>query len=164
MKSYIYYIKTKYGYHTIEYNKDYILKINLFVPFNNINSHFIYTPWIKKLEKEIKEYFECKRKKFSEFPLYLNNLTKFEKDILLTLKKIPFGEIISYKKLGEIAGYPNSARAVGNVMKKNPFPLLIPCHRVIKSNGNIGNFSAGKYYKQLLLKIEGIKIKKAVIV
>ena len=74
-----------------------------------------------------------------------------EKNVYNELKKISFGNTVSYKELSERAGIKNGARFVGNTMARNLFPVLIPCHRVINSNGAIGNFSAGMETKKYLL-------------
>jgi methylated-DNA-[protein]-cysteine S-methyltransferase len=87
----------------------------------------------------------------------LSEYTEFQKQVLFTLKdKVKFGETVSYKKLAELSGYPKSYRAVGNVMKKNRFPIIFPCHRVIKNNGETGNFVSGQILKQKLLDFEKI--------
>lgn len=103
-------------------------------------------------EKEIIEYLDNKRKDFN-FPIYYDGST-FQKQVLKTMKSIPYGEKWSYSLLAENAGYKNAVRAVGTVCKNNPLPLIIPCHRVIKKNGDIGNFNGGQDLKKYLLNIE----------
>jgi len=82
--------------------------------------------------------------------------TEFQIQVWRAIKKIPKGETRSYKEIAEFIGSPNSARAVANACGKNPHPIIIPCHRVIKSNGDIGGYSAkgGVRKKRLLLKQE----------
>ncbi|MFH0838958.1 MAG: MGMT family protein [Candidatus Omnitrophota bacterium] len=80
--------------------------------------------------------------------------TYFEKKVLKVVSTIPIGETRSYKWVAQKAGYAKAVRAVGQVLKKNPFPLLIPCHRVIKNNGAIGGYSLGKKVKKSLLHLE----------
>ena len=75
------------------------------------------------------------------------------------LVNIQFGSTISYKELSERAGIKNGARFVGNTMARNHFPIFIPCHRVINSNGIIGNFQAGKSVKKFLLEHEKVMLK-----
>ena len=70
------------------------------------------------------------------------------------LIKVEYGKRTTYSRLAEKAGYPNAGRAVGSTMAKNRFPLIIPCHRVIKSNGDIGQFGYGKDYKSRMLELE----------
>ena len=82
-------------------------------------------------------------------------LTAFQWEVLEATLKIPLGETRSYKWIAEKAGRPGAARAVGHALRKNPFPLIIPCHRVIKSDGSLGLYS-GKAdgRKKELLEIE----------
>jgi len=95
----------------------------------------------RRIEKELKRY----------------KLTDFEVKVLLEVSKIPRGKVLTYKQIAERIGKPNAYRAVGNALAKNPMPIIIPCHRVIKSNGEIGNYSfGGKKNKISLLKREGI--------
>ena len=103
-------------------------------------------------EKEILEYLENRRTTFS-FPIYYEG-THFQKQVLKTMESIPYGEKWSYSLLAEQAGYKMAVRAVGTVCKNNPLPLIIPCHRVIKKNGDIGNFNGGQDLKKYLLNIE----------
>ncbi len=87
-----------------------------------------------------------------------------EKNIYDELIKVKFGNTVSYKELSEHAGIANGARFAGNTMAKNLFPVFVPCHRVINSNGIIGNFSAGREIKKFLLHHEktfNIKSKPA---
>jgi len=76
------------------------------------------------------------------------NSTEFEQEVLLTLyQDTKIGDKISYRELAEKVNRPNASRAVGTTMKKNPFPIIIPCHRVVRSDGSIGNYSGGKRNK-----------------
>ena len=83
-------------------------------------------------------------------------LTEFQRKVLLATFSIPKGETRSYGQVAEMSGYPNAARAVGSVMKMNPLAPTIPCHRVIKSDGSLGNYSAagGTRKKERMLKKE----------
>ncbi len=87
-------------------------------------------------------------------------LTRFQKDVLISVLSIPKGETRTYKQIADNIGRNNAYRAVGNALKKNPFPLIIPCHRVIRSDGRIGNYVFGSKRKWILLKKEGVKAKK----
>lgn len=110
---------------------------------------------LKETVKELKEYFKKERKVFT-VPYKLEG-TKFKKDIYKTLSKLKYGEVITYKELAELSGHKGAARAVGTAMKNNKLPIIIPCHRVIRSNGQIGQFNAGVDKKEFLLKLEGVK-------
>jgi methylated-DNA-[protein]-cysteine S-methyltransferase len=83
-------------------------------------------------------------------------MTEFQRRVLESCREIPYGETLSYAQLAAIAGSPRAARAVGNVMANNHFPVLIPCHRVVGSNHSLGGFSApsGISLKQRMLANE----------
>ena len=69
--------------------------------------------------------------------------TNFQKMVWTELKKIPFGEIRTYKEIAVAIGKPKAARAVANACGKNPYPIIIPCHRVVRSDGTIGGYTGG---------------------
>ena len=76
---------------------------------------------------------------------------------------VPLGKITTYSELARSIGLENGQRAIGQIMKKNPFPVIIPCHRVVKSNGEIGGYAFGVDIKKNMLTKEGICIKKSKI-
>jgi len=94
-------------------------------------------------------------------PIELQALSPFEKSVLREVRKIPFGKTASYKDIAKRTGKPLASRAVGRVLAKNPIPLVIACHRVIRSDGKPGGFSAagGTPLKKKMLELEGIKIQ-----
>ena len=81
-------------------------------------------------------------------------LTDFEKKVYLAVSRIPKGRVRSYKWVAEKIGHPRAYRAVGNALNKNPYIGIVPCHRVIKSDGSIGGFAKGVARKKTLLKAE----------
>lgn len=92
-----------------------------------------------------------------ELPLAWHRLGDFAGKVLRTLyDRVAPGEWISYSGLAHMCGVPGGARAVGRVMRENPWPLLIPCHRVLRRDGNIGGFSSGVAMKRYLLAREGV--------
>lgn len=97
--------------------------------------------------------FSKKKQPNVELPIVLENLPPFTLRILSILRSIPFGVSLTYKELAEIAGSQNGARAAGNACGRNPCPLIIPCHRVLASDG-IGGFSCGIELKRTLLAFE----------
>ena len=101
---------------------------------------------------EIEEYLLGKRKTF-DFD-YLLQGTVFERSVLKAMKEIPYGEKRSYSSLAKASGNPKAARAVGTVCRKNKLPILFPCHRVIRNDGDIGNYAGGKQVKEYLLDLE----------
>ncbi|MBS0627656.1 MAG: MGMT family protein [Verrucomicrobia bacterium] len=78
----------------------------------------------------------------------------FTEKVLETLKKVPFGEVVSYSKLAALAGSDRASRAVGTICKLNPYPLFFPCHRVISKGGSLGGFAFGTPLKTTLLEFE----------
>lgn len=85
--------------------------------------------------------------------------TNFQRTVWKEISKIPFGETRTYKDIAIAIGKPNSSRAVANACGKNPYPVIIPCHRVIKSDGKLGGYSGagGVKKKKELLKLENVK-------
>ncbi|MGQ9703360.1 MAG: methylated-DNA--[protein]-cysteine S-methyltransferase [Actinomycetota bacterium] len=86
-------------------------------------------------------------------------LTEFQRRVYRAVLSIPHGSTLSYQKVAEMAGYPRAARAVGNAMRRNPFPVIIPCHRVIRSYGSLGEYSGPTGMKERLLRQEGVRIE-----
>ncbi|MBM3911239.1 MAG: MGMT family protein [Thaumarchaeota archaeon] len=75
------------------------------------------------------------------------------------LLKVPKGKVTTYKELAESIGLKNGQRVIGRIMNQNQYPVIIPCHRVVKSDGNVGGYAYGQDVKTSLLSKEGIKIK-----
>ncbi|MEE9366401.1 MAG: methylated-DNA--[protein]-cysteine S-methyltransferase [Dehalococcoidales bacterium] len=108
------------------------------------------------LQEQIKAYFGGTYVEFSPVPVDLAGFSAFAGKVLLACRKIPWGQTVSYSQLAQLAHSPKAVRAAGSVMAQNPMPLVIPCHRVIRSDGSVGNFSApgGRNLKQRLLDLE----------
>jgi len=87
----------------------------------------------------------------------LDLIKPFQKKVLIAEHGIPRGWISTYQRLANRIGNPKGARAVGTALKNNPFPIIIPCHRAIRSDGSIGGFQGGTQMKRKLLEFEGIK-------
>jgi methylated-DNA-[protein]-cysteine S-methyltransferase len=107
---------------------------------------------IKECLRQLDEYFKGRRQKFSS-PLLLEG-TDFQKAVWRQLQKIPFGQTASYGDVARAVGSPRAFRAVGNANNKNPIPLIIPCHRVIGSDGKLVGFGGGIWRKEWLLDHE----------
>ena len=87
--------------------------------------------------------------------------TPFQLAVLQACARIPLGEVRSYGQLASEAGFPGRARAAGTVMATNPLPLVIPCHRIVRSDGSVGQFGGGAEMKRRLLEVEGAPVKPA---
>jgi methylated-DNA-[protein]-cysteine S-methyltransferase len=105
------------------------------------------------IKNELEEYFEHGKDTFA-MEIDLTRGTEFDHRVWLTLKEIPFGETKTYKWLAERIGKPNASRAVGQALGRNPIPILLPCHRIIESDGSLGGFSGGVDMKRRLLEKE----------
>ncbi|ROH99457.1 methylated-DNA--[protein]-cysteine S-methyltransferase [Chryseobacterium daecheongense] len=109
-------------------------------------------PHFTQLENELKEYFEEKRNTF-EVPLFITG-TEFQAKVWQLLREIPMGETRTYKQQSEFLGNPKAIRAVGTANGINKIAILIPCHRVIGSNGELVGYAGGIWRKQKLLELE----------
>lgn len=109
----------------------------------------------KILENSIKRYFSGEKINFI-FPLDLSCCTAFQQRVYKITKTIPYSKVKTYKWVAKKIGLPDASRAVGNALSKNPIPLLIPCHRVVKENGGIAGFTApgGADLKRKMLRME----------
>jgi methylated-DNA-[protein]-cysteine S-methyltransferase len=101
-------------------------------------------------------YLAGKDVEFSIGELDFTGCGEFERRVLLADFAIPRGHVMTYRGLAAKVGVPGGARAVGNVMAGNPFPLVIPCHRVIRIDGSLGGFGGGLPMKKALLEMEGV--------
>jgi len=112
---------------------------------------------LRAVERELQEYFDGKRKTFS-LRVDLSHITPFQSKVLKAAAKIPFGRVMSYGELADCIGRSRSARAVGGALGMNPVPLVVPCHRVIGSNGSLTGFGGGLGMKKALLRAEGLDV------
>jgi methylated-DNA-[protein]-cysteine S-methyltransferase len=112
--------------------------------------------FFKTAQEQITSYFEGARVDFRNIPIVLNGFSDFHHLVLTVCRDIEFGRTVSYSALAKKAGRPAAARAVGTALAGNPLPLIIPCHRIVRSDGKIGDFSApgGRDLKAKLLKHE----------
>lgn len=110
-------------------------------------------PVVEKAFVQLREYFSRQRKEF-DLPLKILG-TEFQKKVWEELKKIPYGETISYGELANRMGDKNLMRAVAAANGANPIPIIIPCHRVIGSDGSLTGYGGGLDVKQKLLELEG---------
>ena len=105
------------------------------------------------LQAKIRAYFDGGYVDFGDTRVVLDGLSEFSRKVLTACREVGHGRTISYSQLAKSAGRPKAGRAVGNILAKNPLPLIIPCHRVIRSDGKIGGFTAGG----------GIRLKKKML-
>lgn len=109
---------------------------------------------ISPVIQQLREYFSGQRVSF-ELPLDLYG-TRFQKRVWEALQNIGYGETRSYKEIAQEIGAPKAVRAIGGANNQNPLPIIIPCHRVIGSNGNMVGYGGGLDKKATLLQLEGV--------
>jgi methylated-DNA-[protein]-cysteine S-methyltransferase len=115
-------------------------------------------PKADQLINRIKGYFAGDRASFDDVGLDLEGWTPFQLAILRALRRIGYGEVVSYRDLARLAGYPRAQRAAGTFCARNQFGLVVPCHRVIAADG-LGSYgSLGPDYKRRLLALEGVAV------
>ena len=117
------------------------------------------TDLMADLQRRIVAYFEGEKVDFSTDPaVCLPNLSAFGQVILAACRRIAFGRTQTYAQLAASAGRSQAARAVGNIMARNPVPLIVPCHRIVRTDGGLGGFSGigGTTMKQRMLHHEGV--------
>ena len=108
------------------------------------------------LKLSIEDYYKGTPVNFSDAEVCFEGLSEFQQTVLSTLRTVTYGQIVSYGQLARLAGSPRAARAIGTVMAQNPMPVIIPCHRVIKADGSVGQFTApgGAEIKKRMLDLE----------
>ena len=90
--------------------------------------------------------------------LELERCSEFQQRVLLAEHRIPRGRVSAYGRIAKHLGVPGGARAVGNALARNPFPIVIPCHRAVKADGQLGGYQGGSKMKQVLLEMEGVEV------
>lgn len=114
--------------------------------------------WRSDIDRKLRRYFH------GDFAVLAHEVdlvlveSEFQRRALTRLRKVPIGSVITYQGLAEAVGEPDAQRAIGNTMASNPVPIFVPCHRVIRSDGTIGNYGGGVKNKILLLRNEGFAL------
>jgi methylated-DNA-[protein]-cysteine S-methyltransferase len=110
---------------------------------------------LDEARRELDEYFEGRRSRF-ELPLdWPHSHPGFNPRVLRATARVPFGDVITYAEAAQRAGNPRAFRAAGTALGSNPIPIVVPCHRVIRAGGEIGNYGGGPEMKRFLLELEG---------
>ncbi|QDT64575.1 methylated-DNA--[protein]-cysteine S-methyltransferase [Calycomorphotria hydatis] len=120
------------------------------------NQHTTVQGSMEEIVNDFRGYFHGELVDFGRYQFNVSQASEFHRHVTAALVQIGYGERLSYRDLAMEAGSPGAARAVGNIMRKNPLPLIVPCHRVVGSSGHLGGFSApgGTTFKQQLLDLE----------
>ena len=108
--------------------------------------------------KASKQFLRCfasgQNTRYDKIPIDWSSFQNFDRRVLRTLRTIPPQATISYSELAKRANVPRAARAVGNALNRNPIPIVIPCHRVVRKDKSLGGYAGGIRWKQTLLKLE----------
>ncbi len=116
------------------------------------------SPAIAALAAELDRFLRGEPVRFDTDQLALENCPPFQRLVLLAEHAIPRGRVSTYGTLAQRIGHPRAARAVGTALAHNPFSLLIPCHRAVRSDGHLGGYAGGLEMKRALLALEGIRL------
>ena len=108
-----------------------------------------------RVRGELDQYFGGKLRRFT-VPVDLSVAQGFRRRVLEATARIPFGSVSTYREVAEKAGSPRATRAAGNALGSNPIPIVVPCHRVVRSGGGLGGYTGGLDRKVKLLTIEGV--------
>ena len=115
-------------------------------------------PEVEKLVHTFRAYFEGDRVGFEGVDLEEEAWTPFQRDVFAAMRRVPYGEVVSYSDLARLAGHPGAQRAAGTVCSRNRFPLVVPCHRIVSSDG-LGSYPGlGLDYKRRMLALEGVTL------
>jgi methylated-DNA-[protein]-cysteine S-methyltransferase len=109
---------------------------------------------LDSVRRQLDEYFDGSRHSF-DLDVDIEELSPFNRRVLTALARVPYGQVTTYGKLAAETGRPRAARAVGSYMRRNPIPIVLPCHRVIGSTGSLVGYAGGLDRKEKLLRLEG---------
>ena len=112
-------------------------------------------PATEQARRELDEYFAGRLQRF-EVPVDLSLRRGFGRKVLTATARIPFGSVSTYRDVARRAGNPRAMRAAGNALSGNPIPILVPCHRVVRTGGGLGGYTGGLDRKITLLRLEGV--------
>lgn len=115
---------------------------------------------VEPVRDQLREYFAHRRMDFT-LPVDLFGVSPFTRDVLRATADVPFGEVRTYQGIASAIGRPSASRAVGNALGRNPVPVIVPCHRVVRSDGSMGWYTGGPHIKERLLDIEGVRFAAA---
>jgi len=120
---------------------------------NDVNKAVLSTGRYNNLINRFRAYFSGQKVDFQD-TLDYSGFTSFQRGVWEAARRIPYGQTRSYGWVAQLIGKPNAARAVGQALGKNPFPIIVPCHRVLARDGSLGGFSGGLETKKSLLALE----------
>jgi O-6-methylguanine DNA methyltransferase len=115
-------------------------------------------PEADRFVHKFRAYFEGEAPEFADVAIDDEGWTPFQRDVVSAMRRVPYGEVVSYSDLARLAGHPRAQRAAGTVCARNRFPLVVPCHRIVSADG-LGSYPGlGLDYKRRLLALEGVTL------
>ncbi len=111
-------------------------------------------PALDRATRELREYFGGGRHRF-DLPLDWTGVSPFARAVLEATTQVPFGHLGTYRDIARRIGRPGATRAVGNALGRNPIPVVVPCHRIVRSDASLGGYTGGSFIKERLLALEG---------
>jgi methylated-DNA-[protein]-cysteine S-methyltransferase len=114
-------------------------------------------PTLARATAQLREYFAGRRDRF-DLPLDLSGISPFHRAVLEATSDVPFGRLDTYRGVATRVGQPGATRAVGNALGRNPVPVVVPCHRIVRSDHSLGGYTGGTHIKQHLLALEGTRL------
>lgn len=109
---------------------------------------------LDEVRRELEEYFDGRRRRF-DIPVDWALTRGFGRRILRATARVPFGHVATYRDMARAAGSPRAVRAAGNALGSNPLPIVVPCHRIVRTGGGLGGYTGGVEKKEFLLALEG---------
>jgi methylated-DNA-[protein]-cysteine S-methyltransferase len=123
-----------------------------------LNARVVHHPErLDPAKRQIDEYFDHLRRVF-DLKLDLRLANGLTLQVVKQLNILPYGRAVTYGEVAEMVGHPGSARAIGQACAANPLPIVVPCHRVIRSDGTLGGYAGAEQIKRALLALEGVKL------
>jgi methylated-DNA-[protein]-cysteine S-methyltransferase len=146
-------VKSQVGSWVVEGDADGITRV--YLPGERVRASGPPSATVRRAARQLSEYLEGRRRHF-ELDLHLVG-TPFQQDVWRALGEIPYGQVASYGEVAAAVGRPNAYRAVGNANAANPWPIIVPCHRVVAAGG-LGGYAGGLDVKRFLLHLEGVEV------
>ncbi|RQD58482.1 MAG: MGMT family protein [Desulfonatronovibrio sp. MSAO_Bac4] len=146
---------------TLYWKNDLIFYIDLETSGKASYPAVTFSTYSSVVQEALNQYQRKQAPHWPDPPLNWSEVSSFQQRVYTTLlKNVPWGQTISYGQLAKLCNIPGGARAVGRSMAANPWPVIVPCHRVLSTDGRLGGFSSGLKLKQTLLKLEGLNQKQ----
>jgi methylated-DNA-[protein]-cysteine S-methyltransferase len=163
---------TRYGYGLVYANNEAVVKVvipqmrHVNIEESDFLPEIVPSDLTDYSAHKLQSYYRGERVCFSDIPVCFGVVSSFRRTILNNIRGIGYGEVFTYGQIASRCGLPSAVRAVGGALASNPVPVIVPCHRIVASNGKLTGFSApgGKDTKRELLQLEGVKFKGILVV